>query len=203
VTGHRSSGATDGRKRDAALVRRALAGSQEAFADIVERYRRPLFSLIVRMVKDPALAEDLAQESFVKAFHALQSFDPDRKLSSWLFTIAHNATIDHLRRKRPDTVPLATSEEGPNLVDRLAAPDGESPEEHALRRDLARAFEEELRRLRPEYAEVLVLRFQEGLSYEEIAEVAGVPIGTVKTHIFRARRALAERLAARGWEPSS
>ena len=187
--------------REERWVRRTLAGSEEAFAEIVKRFQRPVFSVIVRMVRDPGLAEDLTQETFIKAFRALRTYDPRRKLSSWLFTIAHNTTIDHLRRKSLKTVPLETDSEESDPLDRLPVDDTASPERAAMSQDLAQAFEQELRAIRPEYAEILVLRFQEGLAYEEIAEVTGLPMGTVKTHLFRARRLLARRLADRGLTP--
>lgn len=187
--------------REQDWVRRTLSGSQEAFAEIVDRYQRPVFSIIVRMVRDPALAEDLTQETFIKAFRALATFDPQRKLSSWLFTIAHNTTIDHLRKKAPQTVPLETDDESANPMDKLPSDDRETPERAAMSRDLAAAFEQELRAMRPEYAEILVLRFQQGLAYDEISEITGLPMGTVKTHLFRARRQLAKRLADRGLGP--
>src|SRR5436309_16056166 len=91
---------------DAELVARALEGHQEAFREIVVRFERPVYSLVARMLQDPATAEDLAQEVFIKAFRRLDTYDPQRKLSSWLFKIAHNTTIDHLRRHTPETVPL-------------------------------------------------------------------------------------------------
>ena len=187
--------------REQRWVQNTLAGSEEAFAEIVKRYQRPVFSIIVRMVRDAGLAEDLTQETFIKAFRALRTYDPQRKLSSWLFTIAHNTTIDHLRRKSLQTVPLETEGEESDPLDRLPVDETVSPERAAMSRDLARAFEQELRVMRPEYAEILVLRFQEGLAYEEISEVTGLPMGTVKTHLFRARRQLASRLADRGLAP--
>ncbi len=187
--------------RDEKWVRQTLAGSEEAFAEIVQRYQRPVFSVVVRMVRDAGLAEDLTQETFIKAFRALKSFDPKRKLSSWLFTIAHNTAIDHLRKKSLQIVPLEAETEGQDLLETLPAADSETPERAAMSHELALAFEQELRAMRPEYAEILVLRFQEGLAYEEISEVTGLPIGTVKTHLFRARRQLAKRLARHGLTP--
>ncbi|HYN22665.1 MAG TPA: sigma-70 family RNA polymerase sigma factor, partial [Thermoanaerobaculia bacterium] len=86
---------------DAQLVASALAGSQEAFRELVVRFERPVYSLIARMVQDPAMAEDLAQESFVKAYRSLRTYDASRKLSSWLFKIAHNTAIDYLRKSAP------------------------------------------------------------------------------------------------------
>ena len=187
--------------RERRWVQKTLAGSEEAFAEIVKRYQRPVFSIVVRMVRDAGLAEDLTQETFIKAFRALRTYDPQRKLSSWLFTIAHNTTIDHLRRKSLQTVPLETDGEESDPLDRLPVDETVSPERAAMSRDLARAFEQELQAIRPEYAEILVLRFQEGLTYEEISEVTGLPMGTVKTHLFRARRQLASRLTDRGLAP--
>lgn len=186
---------------DSELVRRALAGSEEAYAEIVRRFERPVFSLVLRMVRDRALAEDLSQEVFIKAFGALGTFDRKRKLSSWLFKIAHNATVDHLRRRRLATVPLETPDEGPDPLSTVGAPGIDDPERVAERGDLARGIERGLAELRPDYREVLVLRFQEGLAYEEIAEVCDLPLGTVKTHLHRARKALAVHMAKAGWGP--
>lgn len=187
--------------QDADLVADALDGSQEAYRELLERYQRPVFGLIQRMVRDPSLAEDLAQEVFVKAFRALSTFDRQRKFSSWLFKIAHNTAIDQLRRHQPQTVPLeAQTEDEPDLVAVIADATSESPEKALERRDLIRALEAAINRLRPEYREVVILRFKEGLAYEEIAEVTDLPLGTVKTHLFRARRVMARHLARRGWE---
>lgn len=188
---------------DRQLVEQALAGSQRACYALVKRYERPVFSVILRLVRDRELAEDLAQETFLKAFRSLASYDRRRRLSSWLFTIAHNAAIDHLRRKRLATVPLESDGDERAPIDSAAGPASQSPERVALRADLLRALESTLGELRPEYAEALVLRFQEGLAYEEIAEVTGLPLGTVKTHLHRARKAMARELTAMGWEPGS
>lgn len=189
--------------RDKSLVTRALSGSQEAYQRLLEEYQRPVFSIIVRMVRDAGLAEDLTQETFLKAFRSLDSFDQSRKFSSWLFSIAHNTTIDHLRRRQLPTVSLDSageSEDGAGLAFLAVAPDS-SPEETLTHHDLAAALEQALAGLRPEYAEVLVLRFQQGMSYEEISEVTGLVLGTVKTHIYRGRKALATALESAGWDP--
>jgi len=158
------------------------------------------------MVRDTALAEDLAQEIFVKAFRSLDAYDPERKFSSWLFKIAHNATIDHLRKRGLDTQPLEeTGVEGEEagLIRTLADPAAVSPAQRHERFEMAQALEVAMRRLRPEYREIVVLRFQEGLAYEEIAEATDLPLGTVKTHIHRARKELAEILGSLGYHPPS
>ncbi len=187
---------------DIELVRQALSGSQEAFRELLLRYQRPVLSLVRRMVRDQAVAEELTQEVFLKAFRALDSFDQRRRFSSWLFKIAHNTAIDHLRRRQIDTVPLETSDqEEPDLLAVLPESGTEDPDARTHRRDLAMAIEIAIGRLRPLYREVIVLRYQEGLTYEEIAEITDLPLGTVKTHLFRARKAMAADLEQRGWRP--
>lgn len=189
---------------DLDLVQRALAGSQDAYRDLLLRYQRPVLSLIRRLVRNSAQAEDLAQEVFLKAFRALESFDQRRKFSSWLFKIAHNTAIDQLRRKEVVTVPLETPDrDQPDLVAILPDSGAETPAGRAERRDLATAIEGAVASLKPLYREVVILRYQEGLAYEEIAEVTDLPLGTVKTHLFRARKAMVVHLEARGWTPGN
>ncbi|MFN2383657.1 MAG: RNA polymerase sigma factor [Gemmatimonadota bacterium] len=190
---------------DEQLAAAALAGSQSAFRELVERYERPVFNLVVRMVRDPALAEDLAQDAFVKAFARLTTFRPDQgKFSNWLFKVAHNTAIDHLRRGALDVVPL-DGETGSArdfhalLADRSAT----TPYEAAERTDLAAALERAIARLRPEYRAVVTLRHQEDLAYEEIAAITELPLGTVKTYLHRARRELAAHLTTAGWAPEA
>jgi RNA polymerase sigma-70 factor (ECF subfamily) len=190
---------------DAELVASALRGAQESFRELVVRFERPVYALIQRMVRDPQTAEDLAQEVFVKAYRHLASYDPGRKFASWLFKIAHNATVDHLRRAQLDTVPLAGEAEeggGGGLLAVLADTSSESPAAAAERRDMARALERAIAGLRPDYREVVVLRYVEGLAYQEICEVLALPIGTVKTNLHRARKELADSMRAAGWAPA-
>ena len=187
---------------DAQLVARALAGSQEAFRDLVLRFERPVYSLIARMVQDPATAEDLAQEAFVKAYRSLHTYDASRKLSSWLFKIAHNTTIDHLRRHVPDTVSLEAPQDEEGRGGLAAVLSDASVEDHAAaaeRRDMARSLERAISRLRPEYREAVVLFYLEGATYQEICDVTGLPLGTVKTNLHRARKELAAEMSALGW----
>ena len=186
-------------RSDEQLVKLALGGSGEAYRDLVRRYQRPVYALIVRMVRNASDAEELAQDVFIKAYRALDRFDASRKFSSWLFKIAHNASIDWLRKRRLQTVALETDDDRLDPLTVLADARAETPEAAAQRGELAQAFEVALGRLRPEYREVMLLRFQEGLAYEEIAEVTGLALGTVKTHIHRARKAMARELERLGW----
>ena len=134
---------------DAELVARALAGSQTAYAELVRRYERPLYSLILRMVRDPSAAEDLAQEVFVKAIRALRSYDPERKFSSWLFKIAHNTTIDQLRRKGLDTEPLESDDGELDPMRSLADHSIADPEQDLRSRQLGAALDKAVASLRP------------------------------------------------------
>lgn len=182
---------------DAELTGRALAGSEGAARELVRRYERPVFNLIVRIVANPALAEDLAQDTFVKAFTRLTTYDSTCKFSNWILKIAHNTAIDHLRRPHPPTASFDGDDSGRGL-DSLASTTA-GPHLLAERSELAAAFDAAIGRLRPEYREVVILRYQEEFSYEEIAEVLDLPIGTVKSYLHRARAELAEAMRAAGW----
>ncbi len=181
---------------DSELVVRTLGGSADAFRVLVERYQRPILSVIRRMVGEAHVAEDLAQEVFVKAYLKLSTFDRRRKLSSWLFKIAHNTTIDHLRRRVPETVPLqVTTADGEDSWEILRADENQSPDRRAERSELMARLDAALGRLKPSYREILLLRFRQGLAYHEIAEVTGLAMGTVKVQLHRARKRLAAEMA--------
>lgn len=188
----------------ARLAAAAAGGSADAFRRIVERHQDTVYRLVVRMVRDPALAEDIAQETFLKAYRALPGYDPRWKLSSWLLKIAHNATIDHLRRQRLDTTPLELGPEAEtgSPIERLADDSVLDAEQQLRGRALARDLQAALATLDPAYRELLLLRFQEGMAFQEIAEVTGLPLGTVKVRLHRGRKRLADLLAARGWQPA-
>jgi RNA polymerase sigma-70 factor, ECF subfamily len=190
---------------DSELVAKALAGSEWAYGELLARYERPVFTLLLRMVRDRSTAEELAQDTFLKAFDKLATYDPARKLSSWLFKIAHNRAIDHLRRREVETVSLdAPAGDDPDApVRSVADTAGETPVAAAERADLSRALARAVARLRPEYREVMALRYQAGLEYGEIAEATGFPLGTVKTYLHRARKELAIWMEEQGWGAST
>ncbi len=176
----------------------ALAGSQAAFEQIVRRYQRPVISLIARMTGDRLLAEDLAQETFVKAFRNLAAFDTTRRLSSWLFRIAHNTAIDALRRAPHAALPLESSSGRLSEAIEPAVPPAPDPVE---RQALAGAIEAARSQLRPEYRAAVSLRYDENLSFEDIGQVMGIPETTARSHVHRARRELSRILRAAGWKP--
>ena len=185
---------------DADLAAMARRNHQGAFREIVNRYERPIFSLVYRMVRDRALAEDLTQETFIRTFNAIESFKPSYKFSSWIFKIANNHTIDHLRRRRLKTVSMDGSPHAvtPDDVERSSMDPrcgAERPDQYAENRELGNQIEHAISLLREEYRSVIILRHVEGYSYNEIAEIVGIPLGTVKTYIHRARNELKAHLA--------
>jgi RNA polymerase sigma-70 factor (ECF subfamily) len=183
---------------DAELARQALAGSETAYRDLVARYATPAVNFVYRFVRDRGLAEDLAQEGFLRVYQRLGTYDAERKFSSWFFQVLRNITIDYLRVNR---LPTASLDELQQKGGRDAAVDRDSvsPEQAAQQEELAVAMTAALARIRPEYRECVVMRYQEGLTHPEIAEILGLPSGTVKTYLHRARKELADILAESGW----
>jgi RNA polymerase sigma-70 factor (ECF subfamily) len=185
---------------DQEVVLWARSGQEAAYRELIRRYERPIFALLFRMVRDRELAEDLAQETFVKALNAIDSYRPEFKFSSWIFKIANNAAIDHLRRRELDTLSLDGSPhaETPEAMQATALQIGarqESPLDTVEAKELGSAIEAAIGTLRPEYRSCILLRHVEGRAYEEIAEILNLPLGTVKTYIHRARNELRQSLA--------
>ncbi len=184
---------------DKDLVELCLKGDERAARELLVRFERPVFSLIHRMVRDRELAEDLAQETFVRTLNNLKRYDPSYKFSSWLFKIGYNLTIDHLRKKELSVVSIQgapdalTSDQQAATAITLTTPD-ERPDQLLEAKQLGSEIEQAIDALRPEYQTAILLRHVEGYSYEEISEVMDVPLGTVKTYIHRARNELKETL---------
>ena len=184
---------------DADVAALAQRGREDAFRELVRRYERPVFSLIFRMVRDSATAEDLAQDTFIKVLNHIDKYRPEFKLSSWLFKIANNVAIDHLRRRQIATISMSGSPHAGTASEIEATSfDVASSDESALdemeSKELGSAIEQAIARLRPEYRSCILLRHVEGRSYEEIAATLDLPLGTVKTYIHRARHQLRESL---------
>ncbi len=186
-------------KSDPELVELCKRADERAAVELLRRFERPVFSLIYRMVRDRELAEDLAQEAFVRAFNNLARYDPSYKFSSWLFKVAYNLTIDHLRKKRLNTVsihgsPSAVTTELQAATAITVESMEERPDEALQSREIGSEIEVAIGELRQEYRSAIILRHVEGRSYEEIAEIMDVPLGTVKTYIHRARKELQGQL---------
>lgn len=180
---------------DQQLVARAREGDQRAFELLVRKYQHKVLKLIMRYVRDMDEAMDLTQETFVKAWKALGSFRGDSAFYTWLYRIAVNTAKNHLvgEQRQPYTVELDADETDqyagePGLTD-TATPEGE-----ALGSELHRVVMEAIHDLPEDLRTAITLRELEGLSYEDIAEVMGCPIGTVRSRIFRAREAIDKRL---------
>jgi RNA polymerase sigma-70 factor (ECF subfamily) len=184
---------------DADVVTLAQQGREDAFRELIRRYERPVFSLIFRMVRDSATAEDLSQDTFIKILNNIDKYRPEFKFSSWLFKIAHNIAIDFLRRRQLDTISIDGSPHAATAAEAEASTfDIDSGGENALdamaAKELGSAIERAIGALRPEYRSCIMLRHVEGRSYEEIAATLDLPLGTVKTYIHRARSQLREAL---------
>lgn len=172
----------------------AIAGEQHAFAQLVDRYKGPVYSLAYRMLGNAADAEDAAQEIFVRAYTKLATFDRSRKFSTWLLSIGSNYCIDVLRRRRATMVDLDDVA--------FAVPDqAPGPERSAVDQEQRAAVARAVQRLPETYRLVTVLRYYHDLSYEEIENVTGLSEATIKTRLFRARRQLEELLQQEGALP--
>jgi RNA polymerase sigma-70 factor, ECF subfamily len=182
---------------DTELVSRVLSGEEFLFEILVRRYQTRVVAHVSRMVGSREDAFDLAQEIFLKVFQALDRYNPEFKFSTWLFRIAGNAAIDHLRKRRPRTVPLeipdAESRSGVSAIEHESTDLDPYGELRNVQR--GEAISRAIAELPPEFRELITLRHFGGLSYEEIARVKNMPLGTVKNKLFRARVVLKERLA--------
>ena len=176
-------------REDSDLVGRCLAGEEGAYGLLLKKYKRPVFSLVYRMVRQREEAEELASEAFFKAFRALPGFDPAQPFSSWIFKIASNLSIDWLRKRRLETSSLDEEDSIWEVTDERP-----TAEEALERAQTMQVVEEAIGKLAPDYRAVVLLRHQEERSYEEIADILGLPLGTVKIRLFRAREELKKRL---------
>ena len=181
---------------DERLVELALDGDEEAFCTLVRRYQRRLTAFLSQLVGDLELARELSQEAFVRAWSALERFDPRYRFSTWLFRIAHNLGIDQLRRRRLQTVSLYRTDQDGEEVEVVVADIDKDPLGHLENRELASELRQVIDELRPEYRELVLLRHFAGLSYQEIADFKEMPLGTVKNKLFRAHSVLRKALAA-------
>jgi len=179
---------------DERLVELSLDGDEGAFGVLVRRYQRRLTAFLSQLVGDIELARELSQEAFVRAWSALERFNPKYRFSTWLFRIAHNLGIDQLRRRRLQTTPLyRTDSEGDEVE--VVVPDlDKDPLGHLENRALASELRGVIEGLRPEYRELVLLRHFGGLSYQEIADFTEMPLGTVKNKLFRAHSVLRKAL---------
>lgn len=182
---------------DRTLVERILGGDRDLFTTLVSRYEKRLVNYVYRITHRYEDAHDLAQEIFVKVYLALDRYDPKYQFSTWLFRIAQNSAIDALRKKSIAEVPLARpTEEEPSGKEREFADDGISPYRALKNKQLSAAIDQAVEKLPSDYRELIQLRHFAELSYEEIATMKRLPLGTVKNKLFRARNLLKESLGS-------
>lgn len=182
---------------DSELVARAVTGREENFEELVRRYQRPIAAYVYRMVGDYDAALDLTQEVFIKVYGSLARYRSEFKFSTWIYKIAHNAAIDHLRRSTTRDQSLTTEVDGASFELPIKS-QKPTPEQESERRERRAEIESVVSQLPHAYKELILLRHSHDLSYDEIAEVTGLPLGTVKNRLFRAREMMREQFVQRG-----
>lgn len=183
---------------DREIINQVLQGNTQLFALLVEKYQKSIFNYVFRLVRQKQEAEDLAQETFVKAFFALSKYDNSYQFSTWIFRIALNLCRDHFRKKKGPLFSLHEpigDDENSELADMIEQQAFLDPDGEVLNQELRTKLEKAIDQLPFKFKQVVILRHLENLSYEEIAQVTGLPIGTVKTYLHRARKTLRKELS--------
>lgn len=178
---------------DAQLVKASRDGNQDAFALLVQQHQRRVFNLVYRMLQNYEEANEVTQETFLAAWQGLPSFRGDARFSTWLYRIAYNCSLKQLEVHKRDRALQSAMETEHALDDRSDV--GERAQTEMDAQECRALVHEQLSHLPPKYRSVLVLRHLQEMTYEEMAEILAMPIGTIKTHLFRARNLLKERLA--------
>lgn len=186
---------------DADVVRLVLKGRQEKFGLLLDRYQRPIFNFIYRFYGNYELSEELTQETFLRCFQFLKSYDPKRKFSTWLYTVAKNLCIDHLKKQKAARE-ISLEQALPAVERQEAGRSGEvSPQLQCIRNQEDARLLGSLSRIEATRRIVLILYYFQGLSYQEISEALSVPVSTVKIRIFRAKKALLQQMREEGVIP--
>lgn len=178
------------------LVQKAKNGDQNAFAELMDRYRDSIYFMLLKMVQNKDDADDLTIEAFGKAFNRLELYTPNFAFSTWLFKIASNNCIDFIRRKKKNTISIDQAvggDEGDEMYIDLKS-DSLDPEEISIKEQKVKMMRDVVQKLKPRYRQLVEMRYFQELSYEEIAEKLDLPLGTVKAQLFRARDLLFEIL---------
>jgi RNA polymerase sigma-70 factor (ECF subfamily) len=182
---------------DCDLVISAISGLEGSFEELVRRYQRPISAYVYRMVGDYESALDLTQEIFIKVYNSLRRYRSEFKFSTWIYKIAHNSAVDHLRRTATREQSIITGTESDSFE--LPIESGRlSPEEESERKERRIEIEAVIRTLPGNYRELVILRHSQDLTYEEIVEVTGLPLGTVKNRLFRAREMMRQQFVEKG-----
>ncbi|MGE5420874.1 MAG: RNA polymerase sigma factor [Chloroflexota bacterium] len=185
-------------KGDLLLVNQAKRGDEKAFANLMNRYRDSIYYMLLKMVNNPFDAEDLTIEAFGKAFKNIESYTPKYAFSTWLFKIATNNCVDFIRKKQLSPSPLDHMQESLDNATVNIQSDLPDPEETLINHQKISALQEIISQLKPRYKALIELRYYKEYSYEEISSELGLPIGTVKAQLFRAKTLLYNILVKTG-----
>ncbi|MEP6788805.1 MAG: sigma-70 family RNA polymerase sigma factor [Acidobacteriota bacterium] len=183
---------------DGELIVSAINGRADGFEELVRRYQRPITSYVFRMLGDYDSALDVTQEVFIKVYNSLAKYSAEYKFSTWLYRIAHNAAVDHMRRNSVTPQSIETENADGTFQIQIESR-GASPEQDQERREWRTEIDAVVRCLPAAYRDLILLRHGRDLSYDEIAEVTGLPLGTVKNRLFRAREMMREIFIERGF----
>ena len=178
---------------DEVLMVRVAEGDVAAYETLYHRYRNRILTFVFRYVGDREMAEDLTQEVFLKLYRSPRSFDPRNRFMTWLFTVARNLSIDHLRKKKPATALMQEGEDGEFSIE-PAEPVNQGPVDKTLLKEMEENLQTILMTLSDKLREVFVLCAMQGLAYEEVAQIVGCPAKTVSSRLARARRRFVEEL---------
>lgn len=185
-----SANLSDKAQKDFELVMQALDGDQKAYAVLMDHYRDAIYFMLLKMVNNPSDAEDLTIEAFGKAFNNIKQYTPNFAFSTWLFKIATNNAIDFMRKKKASNLPLEHTNENEETIPISVNSDLPDPEENLIIKQKVKLMRNVVLKLKPRYRKLIELRYFQELSYEEISDELGLPIGTVKAQLFRARELL-------------
>jgi len=183
---------------DIELIAKAISGREDGFEELVRRYQRPITSYVFRMLGNYESALDVTQEVFIKVYNSLSKYSSEYKFSTWLYRIAHNAAIDHMRRNSMIQQSLETENADGTYQLQLECPNP-TPEQDRERSEWRTEIDAVVKCLPTAYRDLILLRHSQDLSYDEIAEVTGLPLGTVKNRLFRAREMMREIFVERGF----
>lgn len=183
---------------DGELLQRAITGREEGFEEIVRRYQRPITGYVYRMLGNYDAALDVTQEVFIKVYNSMARYSSEYKFSTWLYKISHNAAIDYLRRNSNHGQSLETENED-GAYERQFESKRPSPEAERERSEWREEIAAVVKLLPNGYRELIVLRHTQDMSYDEIAEITNLPLGTVKNRLFRAREMMREMFVERGF----
>lgn len=183
---------------DGELIETAISGREDSFEELVRRYQRPITNYVYRMLSDYDASLDVTQEVFIKVYNSLARYSSDYKFSTWLYRIAHNAAIDYMRRNSVSQQSIEAENADGTYQLQIESP-RPNPEQERERSEWRTEIESVVKCLPTVYRELILLRHAQDLSYDEIAEITNLPLGTVKNRLFRAREMMRDIFVERGF----